>query len=752
MKNKYLWLFGENNASTANNNSYYFWKNVVNIDDDIEKYFVLEKNKKNKKIYNTLSPYEKKHIVWRNSVEHYNKYFESDMLFVSLSYLDVVPNKIFNKALKLKIKKPVIYLQHGTLGIKKIGYSGKAYNNNMFRFCIYNRLIKETYMRENDFKEYQLYYSPYLPRYTALVEKDQEENNKNQILWFATWREYFKESKGSDIFVTYMKKIVSSPKLKEYLEEKNLIFKICVHQFFDENILKSVYSSIQTNRIKIVAQTKIDVMDELVKSKVLITDYSSIGFDFTFLNRPVLFFQPDIDQYLKNRELYCKVEELEKYSIKSTKKLIDVITKEKYSINKFYRSRLPEKIDYDYVLKHKQIDKMYNDFAKMQRNKITFIGYNFYGIGGTVNATKSLAEGLLEQGYLVELISLKKTKSKNTNPYGLNINYLYYGATKSSKEKFERKIYSSKRYYSYLNYDSNKNLLHPSCGYKLTKLMKNIKSKTIVSTREPIHLFVNECTSPFVEHKICFYHTANDVLEKNFPGIIEKLKEITLEKAIFVTDKNRVAYKEQNGLVNYKDYIVLGNALEQSRIINLDDIKPVEKKKIYNGIYLLRISKDRKKDVENLIEFGKYLKKNKIKNIKLDVFGTGDYISKFIDMLEDNDLSDYITYRGLTNEVSFELQKHDVLIDLSVNNSFGMTYIEAILNGKKVYCMKNQGSMEVMEGIPNSFIESFENLCKKISALDKITKKELKNNYITISNKYSREVISNKFLDFITKK
>ena len=52
---------------------------------------------------------------------------------------------------------------------------------------------------------------------------------------------------------------------------------------------------------------------------------------------------------------------------------------------------------------------MYDDIAEMQRNKITFIGYNFFGIGGTVYATKSLAEGLLEQKYLVELLSLKNS-------------------------------------------------------------------------------------------------------------------------------------------------------------------------------------------------------------------------------------------------------------------------------------------------------------------------------------------------------
>ena len=36
--NNYIWIFGENQGLTANNNSYYLWKYAVNIKDDIEKY------------------------------------------------------------------------------------------------------------------------------------------------------------------------------------------------------------------------------------------------------------------------------------------------------------------------------------------------------------------------------------------------------------------------------------------------------------------------------------------------------------------------------------------------------------------------------------------------------------------------------------------------------------------------------------------------------------------------------------------
>ncbi len=138
---KFLWLFGENKGNTANNNSFYFWKHVNEIDDNIDKIYIMNRNKKNKQTYKTLSKEMRKNIVWKNSIKHYLIYSKADMLFVTLSYKDVKPQKMLWKR---KLIIPNIYLQHGTLPIKKIGYTGKSYNNNLFRFFYYNRYIKDT--------------------------------------------------------------------------------------------------------------------------------------------------------------------------------------------------------------------------------------------------------------------------------------------------------------------------------------------------------------------------------------------------------------------------------------------------------------------------------------------------------------------------------------------------------------------------------------------------------------------------------
>ena len=89
------------------------------------------------------------------------------------------------------------------------------------------------------------------------------------------------------------------------------------------------------------------------------------------------------------------------------------------------------------------------------------------------------------------------------------------------------------------------------------------------------------------------------------------------------------------------------------------------------------------------------------------------------------------------------------MADFTLNHSFGMIYIEGVLAGRKVFCMKNPGSIEVMEGIDNTYIESFDWLVNQINSISDISLEELHDNYDKISSKFSQKAVSNKFLEFL---
>lgn len=747
---RFIWLFGENLGDTANNNSYFFWRHIVGLHDDIDKYFVLSKTSKNAIFYNSLSPEIRKYIVWKNSVRHFKLYFEADMFFVTLSYRDVRPEVLFRKKYNFLTETPVNYLQHGIIALKLLGYNGKDYNNNMFRFVYYNHKIKNDLISINGFKEYQLHYGEFLPRYQEMIRKnDIKAGQKTKILWFVTWREYLGDNIATKILYLTIERVCADPILTRFLTENNLTLRVCFHNQFDTSKVHEIFDKISCPNVTWVYAGNINVMDEVVDCRLLITDYSSLGFDVTLLNKPVLLFTPDLEEYTKKRKFYCSIDEIMTFAITSPAKLVEEIVKNSNEINPFFRSRLPLNIDYDYIRAGKHIEKMYAYYYELQHHQISFLGYNFYGIGGTVQATRAMAEGLLEKGYLVQLISLKRNKKTQNVPYGLNMKALYNANSKGKREQLKRILFRNKKYYEFLVLDKDKSNLIPFAGYGLKKLLLNSKSETIVSTRESLHPFVYHYASGNVKNKIYYFHCAPAVFDEVFPELIKELKKTKLEKAVFVTDGNRQAFIEKYKFNPSMEYLILGNSLDSTRMIKREEIQTVEKKSVYRGIYLLRISKERKADIENLLNYGRYLKSRGGNDIVIDVFGTGDFIEGFLRTIVNEELAPYIHYCGQTSNPKVEFALHDALVDFSMAHSFGMPYIEGILNGKMVFCKKNPGSQEVLGEIPNVFFESFDELTIKILNLPSYTLEQLTSNYNIIASRYSREAISSSFIQFL---
>ena len=89
------------------------------------------------------------------------------------------------------------------------------------------------------------------------------------------------------------------------------------------------------------------------------------------------------------------------------------------------------------------------------------------------------------------------------------------------------------------------------------------------------------------------------------------------------------------------------------------------------------------------------------------------------------------------------------MVDFSRKHSFGMPYIEGVLNGKPVFCYKNVGSSEVFEKFPEVFIEDYKDLVEKIHSLPSITVDELKKRYEEIDKKYGRKIVGDRFLEFM---
>ncbi|MED3650511.1 glycosyltransferase [Heyndrickxia sporothermodurans] len=121
--------------------------------------------------------------------------------------------------------------------------------------------------------------------------------NKKVILYAPTWRGKLGERKNESI-----KLAEDVSKIQQaFADDYTVLLKshYFAHQFFKENGLadQCVPNSIGTNEL-------LSIVD------LLITDYSSIFFEFLPMNRPILFYPYDKDEYLDTRGTYIPLNEL----------------------------------------------------------------------------------------------------------------------------------------------------------------------------------------------------------------------------------------------------------------------------------------------------------------------------------------------------------------------------------------------------------------------------------------------------------
>lgn len=747
---KYIWLLGENKGETVNNNSFYFWQYIVNGDNRIDAYFVMKRSAANRAAYRAMNDAERRQVVWRNSAKHIRLYTLADMLYVSLSYRDVQPDRILVKSYQPLPTQPLVFLQHGTIGIKQIGIGAAYANNCLFRFVCYNPLAPQLLQEYNGLKPYQLYDGVYHPRYQELVRRNRRQapHHGERILWFITWREYFGDNADTEAFSRDVEAVVCDAKLLAYLRRTQSILTLCLHRAFRRESLRRLRAHVHdSDCIRLRYAGEIDLMDEIAGNDVLVTDYSSLGFDFTLLGKPVILYQSDRQAYLAQRALYCTVEELAASSLCTVEALVEALVRKQYGISAFFRKRMPQTLDLAGVENGAYIARMFQYFEAIQHKSVAFWGYDFTGIGGTVMATRALAEGLVENGYLVRMYTLKRRHAW-AFPAGVPLKPMYNRYQPRLTDNLKVAVVRSKRHLRYLRQDPAVKALQPIAGFGTTYWMKRMHAHTVVSTRESLHFFLYEAASPMIQNKIYFFHTPSNVVDELFPGCLAKLDQMNLHQLIFVTENNRVSLMEKHGFSHYGLYCVLGNGLDSSRSIARGEIRAVPQKSWYCGACLLRIAKERAQELDDLLAFAGYLKANDINDIRIDVFGEGEYTDAFLEQIKTRQVERYVCYCGASPDIAQVFREHDFSVSFSRTHSFGMVYIESILNGRMVFCMPNEGSSDVLAGLPECLFTTHAELVEKVRALPSRPIEALQAYYDRIDRRFSRAAVTQRFIVF----
>lgn len=116
------------------------------------------------------------------------------------------------------------------------------------------------------------------------------------ILYAPTWRDNNKDF--------LLKSGIDFNEINKLMKSNNSIFLLKFHSSTNLDIDLNDYSHIE------IIENSTDPIELLKTATHLVTDYSSIYFDYMILNRKVLFFPFDMNEYLSNREFYFQYQEV----------------------------------------------------------------------------------------------------------------------------------------------------------------------------------------------------------------------------------------------------------------------------------------------------------------------------------------------------------------------------------------------------------------------------------------------------------
>lgn len=333
----------------------YIYSNRLDIAKNT--YFVINKNSTD---YKRLRKIGK--VVKRGSIKHKFLFLNTKFLYTSHMH------RLFYNAFQLdKIKYyqdlfsyKLIWLQHGIIK-DDLSIPSNKLNIKADKFIV------STVGEYNEINQKKYFFDSSDILLTGLARFDSLENHSENIISLCpTWRkklsgkilengahETLPDFDKSEYYINY-KKLLTDKNLKRMLKKYKYTMNFILHPGMDG--YKSFFDEFSDENIRIISQNDVSYSQVFSESKLLITDYSSVFFDFAYLKKPEIFFQFDNDTFFE--EHYSKG-----YFLYENDAFGDVLTdyKDVVAKIKFY-------FDNGFKMEEKYIKRVNNTFKYTDKN------------------------------------------------------------------------------------------------------------------------------------------------------------------------------------------------------------------------------------------------------------------------------------------------------------------------------------------------------------------------------------------------
>jgi len=285
-----IWIICDRGPE-AGDNGYRFFLFLKKEHPELRVFFIISRSAPE---WNELEPYADCRLEF-GSMKHYLYLWRASHL-MSTHIQGYFPYRGLGVWVKKKYpfysRKKHIFLQHG---VSKDYTTFLEYSNTDVDLTICS--VKQEY----DFFVQRYGYPPEkvaltgMCRYDSLID---ESNGRNQILLVPTWREYIYKSTGfedTDYYHTYAS-LITSKRLLNLLERKDMRLVFYPHHEM-QRYLESFKKLNLSERIHIAPEAECDLSVHFRRSNIMITDYSSVTFDFAYMQKPILLYQFDRDNF-----------------------------------------------------------------------------------------------------------------------------------------------------------------------------------------------------------------------------------------------------------------------------------------------------------------------------------------------------------------------------------------------------------------------------------------------------------------------
>ena len=358
-KKQSVWLITER-KNQARDNGYCFFKYIREKHPEQECYYVIEKD-----VQDASKVARFGNIIAFNSWRHYF-YFCLSKVHISAHVGGCVPeNSPYTRKIKKTLGYQDVFIPHGvSYGIAEFCIAMYAHID--LYFCC------GKYEYENLITNYG-----YLPSQVAITGFPRMDEwfdlkvKEEQILLMPTWRLYIAQDEKvifeDTVFYKTYQELINDQQLISFLSQNRLKLVFYLHHEMQK--YADSFHTLSKNIEIAYEERKYDIQKLLKESALLITDYSSVHFDFAYMGKPVIYYQFDQKEFYE-KQYAQSIFKAEKDGfgpvVYSTHELIDELTKEEaeeFVVPSEYNDRMKR-----FFLYHDNMNcsRVYEEISKRQ--------------------------------------------------------------------------------------------------------------------------------------------------------------------------------------------------------------------------------------------------------------------------------------------------------------------------------------------------------------------------------------------------